>query len=110
MSTVIIVEWDGEPYEVKYTFKFIQKLKATGINIGQLLVQIQKDPAASGAYLDDYAAVACECLREAGAPVKVERVWRECLDNPEFAKACAELFMWLVGQHYASSANAPKNA
>ncbi len=110
MSTVIDVEWDGQRYEVKYSFKFIQKLKAVGINIGQLLVQVQKDPMGSGAYLDDYAAIACECLRAAGAPVKVERVWRACLEDPEFARACVELFMWLVGQHYASSANAPKNA
>lgn len=103
-----VVEWAGEEYEVKYTFKFIQRLKREGINLGRIFRAIQLDPEGAGAYLDDYAAVTCECLREAGAPIDVDEVWREALVNPEFAKACAELFMWLVTQHYATSENAPK--
>jgi len=103
------VEWDGQEYEVKYSFKFMQRLKNSGINVPRIFQAVHADPQGAGAYLDDYAAVACECLREAGAPVKVEKVWHECLNNPEFAQACVELFMWLVSQHYATSANSPKN-
>ena len=112
MSLVQLIEWDGEEYSIKYSFALVQRLKAKGIHVGRIFSQIQSDPNGAGAYLDDYAATVFECLREAGAPVKQDVLWRECLGNPEFAAACAQLFMWLVSQHYAASPNAPasKNA
>lgn len=102
------VEWDGVEYEVKYSFKFIQRLKNAGISVPRIYGAIIEDPQGAGLYLDDYALVTCECLREAGAPVNIEKVWNAAKTEPDFARACAELFMWLVVQHYSSSANAPK--
>lgn len=106
--TTTRIEYDGEEYEVKYSFKFIQRLKQANISIPRIYGNIQNDPGNAGFYLDDYVIVACECLKEAGAPVKVEEFWEEVKTNPELASACAELFMWLVVQHYSTSANAPK--
>lgn len=106
--TVTRIEYDGEEYEVKYSFKFIQRLKQANISIPRIYGAITNDPAGAGFYLDDYVIVAAECLKEAGASVKVDELWEEAKTNPELAKACAELFMWLVVQHYATSDNAPK--
>lgn len=103
------VEWDGKDYEVKYTFKFIQRLKSAGVNIAQIFRCIQDAPEDSGAFLDDYAFVTYEALRAAGAPVSLDEIWENAKTNVEFSAACAELFFWLVTQHYATSASAPKN-
>lgn len=103
-----LIEWGGKQYEVKYSFKFIQRLKAAGISIPRIYGAIVADPQGAGFYLDDYAIVACECLREAGAPVEIGQVWDAAKADPDFAAACAQLFMWLVTQHYAVSPNAPK--
>lgn len=106
--TVTRIEYDGEEYEVKYSFKFIQRLKQANISVPRIFGAIQNDPAGAGYYLDDFVIVACECLREAGAVVTIDTLWDEAKVNPEFSAACAKLFMWLVEQHYATSANAPK--
>lgn len=108
MSITQRVEWDGVEYEVKYSFKFIQHLKNQGVSIPKIYGAILADPAGSGAYLDDMAATVYECLLYAGAPVDIDTVWDHAKVNPQFAKACAQLFMWLVTQHYAASPNAPK--
>lgn len=103
-----MIEWDGKEYEVKYTFKFIQRLKNNGINIAAIYNRITNDLDTAGLYLDDYVNVAFECLKFAGAPVTAEQLWAGAKQSPEFAAACAELFMWLVSEHYAVSENAPK--
>jgi hypothetical protein len=101
------VEWGGHEYSVKYSFRFIQQLKAAGLNVSRIYAEATRDPANSGVLIDDYAAVTFECLRAAGCPCTIEEVWEACKTDPGMAKASAELFMWLVQQHYATSKNAP---
>lgn len=106
--TVQRIEWEGQEYEIKYSFKLVQRLKSEGVNLPRIHRLLQQDAGAAGDYADDVAGLICHCLREAGAPVDEDKVWRECLGNVDFARACWSLFFWLVTQHYAQSPNAPK--
>lgn len=107
--TVQRIEWDGVEYEIKYSFRLVQRLKSEGINLPRIFRLTQEDPDSAGDYGDDVAALICHCLKQAGAPVDEQKVWRECLSNHDFMAACWSLFLWIATQHYAQSPNAPKS-
>ena len=104
----MIIEYDGEQYEIRYTFSTIRKLRALDVDVPGTFRAIQEAPERAPDFADVYAAAVCHLMQAAGAPVTEPEVWESVKTDPAFSAECGRVFMWLVTEHYASSANAPK--
>ena len=102
MSDVFAFEWEGEVYELKYTFKIVRRLRAEGINVPQIYRSIAENPNGAGDFGDDFASIASIILRDHGASVKEEDMWKACLADPDAMAAAARIFYWVVENHFAA--------
>lgn len=99
---VLAIEWDGVEYELKYSFKIVRRLRAEGINVPQIYRSIASNPDGAGDFGDDFASIASIILRDHGAAIKEEDMWRACLGDPDAMAAAARVFYWVVENHFAS--------
>lgn len=108
MSTAIL-GWDGEEYELKYTFSIIRRLRAEGLNVTKIFRSINADAGAIADYADEIAEIIAWLLREAGCKgVTGEDIWRQSLSDPKLQKECYGLFMWVCTEHFSGPETAPK--
>lgn len=99
-----VIEWEGEEYELKYTFSIVRRLRAAGVNVLRIFRAIQDDVNCTVEYGDDICYVVAWLLREAGAQgVTDELVWRWALADKRNMVTVVSLFNWICAQHFASS-------
>lgn len=104
------LEWKGKVYELKYSFDVARRLRAEGVNIIGVYREINRDPGCAIDYGDDIAYTIAWLLRQAGAQVTDEEVWRDALQSEATLRQCFGLFNWVCEQHLATSPMAPRPA
>lgn len=100
--------WQGKPYQLEYRFSLIRRIRDAGVNVPELFHVISTDGVQAGYRADEIVTVVAFLLRDAGAPVTDEDVWRHAIDNSTFKAACMGLFLWLCSVHFYQSPNLPE--
>lgn len=96
------LEWNGETYELKYTFGVINRLRGEGVNVPAIVRDVRPGGQGQlGDYTDVMAIMLAFLLREAGARVTAAQVWERMKGNADLQAEAFNLFYWLVGEHYA---------
>lgn len=106
-----ILNWNGQDYELKYTFRMVLKLRAEGIEFPALMRALLLDNTGMVAADrgDEIAIVIAWLLTQAGCPnINAETVYRHILGNREFQKAAFGLMLWAWSHHTKQSENLPK--
>ena len=106
-NTTAALNWNGKDYVLKYRFSLIRELRAAGLNLPGIHRAILADKTAAVDYADEVAEIVAFLLRDAGAPVTGEEVFRECMGDVARVKQVFQLFNWVCQQHFASSEVAP---
>ena len=103
-NTTCLLEWNGEEYELKYTFKIIRRLRSEGINVPKIFRECMSDKNAAADYGDEISEMIAFLLKDAGCKnVTGEDVWRSSLSNPDLQSQCFGLLIWIGANHFASS-------
>ena len=110
MSDVCTFEFDGEEYELKYSFKMIRRFRNDGINVPAIHRAIADDPNRASDYADDIVSMAAILLRESGAKVTEQELWHTCNTDQDAMVATMQLFWWIIANHYAQPQGVKKHS
>jgi hypothetical protein len=102
------LEWQGKLYTLHYQFNLIRRIRAAGIGVPELFRAINANPMVAAERSDEICSVVGILLRDAGAPVSDEEVFRAALADGGFTRTCMALFMWLCTVHFYQSPNLPE--